>query len=348
MVNMKDVSKRAGVSTATVSNVITGKRNVSPHVRQRVLAAIKELDYHVNYIARGLKTQRTNTIGVVLPDITKLFFQEVLNGIISAASKANYRVMVMNSNYNFDTEQSLIHTLVKSYVDGIVLSSCVSLNESKEWAAILTKNKIKMPPVVSIESQLDPDVISSVVFDNATYSSQVTQHLLDSGRKDILYVSGPIILEHEYARYSGYLQSLKENNISPDPTLQAFGDYLSESGYYLVREKIRSGISFQAVQASNDQAAIGALKALKEAGIKVPDQVAVCGFDNVFPSSLVSPAVTTVETPGQELGSESVELLLNLIAEPADTPVLRILDGELIIRESSQPGVKTAWDLIGW
>lgn len=348
MASMKDVSKRAGVSIATVSNVITGKRKVSPKVRDCVLAAINELDYQVNYIARGLKTQRTGVIGLVLPDITKLFFQEVLNGIIRAASSSDYRVIIMNSDYCFNNEQNIVSSLVSNYVDGIILDSCAPIDKSKEWAAALADASNKMPPVVSIESQLDAEILSSVTFNNNELSSQVTQHLIDTGRKRILYVSGPITLEHEHARYSGYLRCLKANGIPPIPALQAFGDYLSESGYHLVREKIISGSIFDAVQTSSDQAAIGAIKALQEADIRVPEQVSVCGFDNVFPSSLVSPALTTVDMPGNTLGKEAFKLLLQLIKKPRKAPEQHILEARLLIRGSSLKGVDTEWDLTGW
>lgn len=348
MANMKDVSRHAGVSVATVSNVITGKRPVSQKMRNRVLASIQELDYRVNYIARGLKTQRTSTIGVVLPGITQLFFQKVLNGIISTASMAGYRVMVMNSNYDFETERSLVSSLASSYVDGIVLDSCAPISDSQKWAAILTSPVGRMPPVVSIESKMNPKVLSSVSFDNLLHSSQVTKHLLDTGRKRILFVSGPIVLEHERARYDGYLKCLKAHRIKPDPKLIAAGDFLSESGYSLVRQKLQEGVRFDAVQASSDQAAIGVIKALKEAGVKVPEHVSVCGFDNVFPSTLVSPAVTTVDMPGYDLGCAAVEMLMQLIMDPPKSPLVRVLDARLLIRESSRSGVQTTWDLEGW
>ena len=348
MANMKDVSRHAGVSVATVSNVLTGKRAVSPQVRDRVLASIRALGYQVNPIARGLKTQRTFTIGVVLPGITKLFFQKVLNGIIGAAAGAGYRVTVMNSNYDFGTERTLVQSLVSSYVDGIILDSCAPLDAAREWAAALSAADARMPPVVSIESQMDPQALSSVSFDNALHSARVTQHLLDLGRRDILFVSGPIDLEHERARYAGYLRCLEDNDIPPRTALQAFGDYLSQSGYALVQQKLREGVQFDAVQASNDQAAIGALKALREAGLRVPGDIALCGFDNVFPGTLVAPAITTVDTPGYELGREAVRVLLSLMRKPSLAPVCRVLDAQLLIRESSQEGARSDWDLSDW
>ena len=348
MVKMKDVSRHAGVSVATVSNVLTGKRNVSPKVRARVMTSIKELDYQVNYLARGLKTRHTSTIGVVLPGITKLFFQKVLNGIISAAAEAGYRILIMNSNYDFDTERALISSLARSYVDGIILDTCSPMSESDKWADYLVNKKNRIPPVISIESKMNAGAISSVTLDNALYSSQITQHLLDLGRRRILFVSGLIFLEHEHDRYRGYLECLKKNNIEPDKSLQAFGDYLSESGHHLVLQKLRENITFDAVQASSDQAAIGALKALRESGIPVPGAVSVCGFDNVFPGSLVSPAITTVDVPGHQLGAEAVKTLIYLLQNPSSEPLLRTLTAGILVRESSAAGTASDWDLADW
>lgn len=348
MVKMKDVSQHAHVSVATVSNVLTGKRNVSPKLRDRVMASINALDYQVNVLARGLKTQHTSTIGVVLPGITKLFFQKVLNGIIGAAAQSGYRILIMNSNYDFETERALVSSLARSYVDGIILDTCAPVSESEKWAEYLVNRKNRIPPVISIESRMNAGVISSLTLDNALYSSQITQHLIDGGRKRILFVSGLIFLEHEHDRYKGYLECLKKNNIEPDDSLQAFGDYISESGHHLVLQKLSENIVFDAVQASSDQAAIGALKALKEWGIIVPSMVSVCGFDNVFPASLVSPAITTIDVPGHQLGAEAVKLLIQIIQDPSSIPLSSTLTANILVRESSTAGVESDWDLSDW
>jgi DNA-binding LacI/PurR family transcriptional regulator len=348
MANMKDVSKHAGVSIASVSNVLTGKRVVSDKVRKRVLDSIGTLNYQVNFVARGLKTQKTNTIGIVLPGITKLFFQKVLNGILDTASASGYRIMILNSGYDFPNERALINSLISSCVDGIILDSCVHINESKAWAAELAQSGRNMPPVISIENVMDPSLLSSVTLDNAYYSGLITQHLIDTGRRNILYVSGPLFLEHENARFAGYLDCLERNNITTDPCLLMFGDYLSESGYTSVNQALARGVVFDAVQASNDQAAIGALKALQECGIPVPGQISVCGFDNVFPSTLVTPSITTVDVPGYELGTTAMNELIRRINNPLSSPICLKLDAQIIIRTSSCASAISRWDLSNW
>ena len=241
MPSMKDVARHAGVSVATVSNVINGKPVVSEKIRKKVEQSIRELDYQVNLVARGLKTQRTNTIGVILPDITKLFFQKVINGILDTAYARGYMIHILGSGYSFHTERELIRALQSSCVDGILLDSCVAIDNSEDWAAELTAIDTRMPPVVSIESKLDPTRISSVSVDNALYSGNITQHLIDSGRRSIYYVSGPLHLEHEYARYVGFRDCMLKNGLPIRPELQRSGASFRSLAMWLSVKRWRPG-----------------------------------------------------------------------------------------------------------
>ena len=171
MARMKDVADRAGVSVATVSNFLTGKRAVTPEVRENVLRAIKELDYHVNMIARGLKTQRTNTIGVVLPDVTKLFFNDVLHGMMTAASDFGYCITLLSSNYNFDTERQSIAALRGNHVDAVILDSCVNCRDAEQWGAELADSLAQSVPIVSLETTLHKERISSIRVDCKRWES---------------------------------------------------------------------------------------------------------------------------------------------------------------------------------
>ena len=348
MVRMKDVAERAGVSVATVSNVITGKRNVSPKVQKAVLNAIDEMDYHVNMIARGLKTQRTNTIGVILPDVTKLFFNDVLKGIMNAASAEGYSISIHSSNYDFEEEKRLISTLRGMHVDGIILDSCVDYNHLHEWAEEIVHMLPSSIPVVSLENVLDEESISSVIIDCRYWSSQITQHLIDQGCKKIFYISGPASLVHEHERLLGYKHALENNGLQISDDLITYHDFLSGSAYEVVRQALSSGLEFDAIQASNDQAAIGAIKALKEANIKIPEEVAVIGFDDVFPSSLVTPAVTTIHVPRCDMGYQSVMECIRKINDETSAPRRIVLKCKTILRKSSVSSLETSWDLDNW
>ena len=348
MVTMNDVSKHAGVSVATVSNVITGKKPVSEDRRRRVLDSIDALGYQVNLVARGLKTQRTSIIGLILPDITKLFFQNVIAGIIDAASQNGYRLNILSSDYHFENERSLIDLLRSSRADGIILDSCVPEEQTSNWLQDLISGGNNSTPIVLLENTFQSDRISSVTVDNACYSGMVTQHLLGIGRRRILYLAGPLHLEHEKARLIGYKMCLERNRIPRDPALEKMCSFMSESGYHAVVEALGDGIRFDAVQASNDQAAIGALKALKEYGLRVPEDTAVTGFDNLFPSTLVTPALTTIDIPNYDMGVQAVNVLIGQMNNPGSAPKQVKLDASLVVRASTCPNVQTDWNLNGW
>lgn len=350
MVTMNDVAAHAGVSVATVSHVITGRTPVREKTRQRVLQSIEELNYQVNLVARGLKTQKTFSIGLVLPDTTKLFFQNLITGVLNTASEANYRVYILSSNYNFETERQLIMQLKSNLVDGLIVDSCVPRENASKWIDEVCppNSQGSSFPTVLLENTFDSKRVSSVTVDNSYSSMLSTQHLLDIGRRRILYLAGQLQLEHEYERFQGYRRSLIANGLTPDPDLERTTTYTSEAGYHAINDALKEGISFNAVEASSDQEAIGALKALAEAGLRVPEDVAVCGFDNLFPSTLVTPALTTINMPNYQMGAVATKQLLDLINDPETKPKQHILATELIVRASTVPNVVTAWNLQGW
>jgi DNA-binding LacI/PurR family transcriptional regulator len=348
MIRMKDVAKHAGVSVATVSNVITGKHPVSDLIRMRVLNSMRELNYNINLVARGLKTQRTNTIGVILPDVTKLFFLDVLKGIMETAVAEKYNINIYSSNYDFETERTLVNSLHSNRVDGIILDTCVDRRMGAAWARDLSIAGIYSPPVVSIECRLDADRVSAVVVDSIYWSSRITQHLIDTGRRRIFFITGPVHIEHEYDRLEGYKETLKKNGIPVLEELIAAGNFLSGTAHDAIYGALERGIRFDAIQASNDQAAIGAIKALNEHGIAVPQDIAVCGFDNLFPSTLITPAITTISIPRYEMGVTAVREVLRRIRNKNANPSQYVLNAELIVRASSCADTQTAWNLENW
>ena len=357
MIRMKDVAQHAGVSVATVSNVITGKQVVSEVMRNKVLASIKELNYSINLVARGLKTQRTNTIGIILPDITSLFFLDVLRGILEAAENAHYKINMFSSNYNFKTEKGIVNNLYSNRVDGIILNSCVDRQYASEWAHELSAVfDFYSPPVVSIESTLDETKteggkkpgVSSVIIDCKYWSSQITQHLINMGRKNIFFIAGPVHIKQEFEQLEGYREILGKNNIKVQNELISQSNFHSAPAYDIVCSALKNGLRFDAIQASNDRAAIGAIKALKEFNLFVPGDVAVCGFDNLFPSTLIAPAITTVAIPRYQMGFTAVQEVIRRIKDPLAEPVQYTLDAEMIIRASSSEEIHTAWDLDNW
>ena len=349
MATMKDVAMKAGVSVATVSNVINGKQNVTSELTERVLKAIKDCDFHVNLTARGLKTSKSKTIGVVLPDMTKIFFNEVMRGILEYAESHGYRIIVLNSYYNYSTEKECIASLRSSNVDGIILDSCCDYHQLKEWACELSTYEGRYTPIVFLENSIDDDLVSSVTIDAYYWSGRITQYLISHGRKRILFVCGPLHLRHERDRYYGYEQTLKDNGIKPSDNLIIQGDFSSGSSYSLFQKFLLKNIKFDAVQASSDEAAIGVLKVLKEHGYHIPEDILICGFDDLFPSSLVDPGITTVRVPKHEIGYEAVKECIHLIEDPSLPRRRIVLSSEMIIRGSTDKNsTDTSWNLVYW
>lgn len=348
MVKMIDVAERAGVSVATVSNVLTGKRVVSPEITARVMKAIDELDYHVNMMARGLKTQKSNLIGVVLPDITKLFFNDVLKGIITAANDAGYNISVLTTNFNTETERRQIAALKANNCEAIILDTCSDCVDADKWSDEITNNGNSTIPIVCLEVPLNPDKVSSVLVDCHSAGYQMTSHLLEMGKKKILYISGPQHLQPEKERLAGYMEALTDYGVRIDQSLIVQRDFMANSSYDAVLNVLKSEICFDAIQGSNDEAAIGALKALIEMGIKVPEELVICGFDNLFPSSIITPSITTIDVPRFDMGYAAVKECLRRIDNPDAAPRSIELKTKFITRQSTVADAKAEWDLTNW
>ena len=347
MVKMRDVAKHAGVSVATVSNVITNKKYVGENVKKKVMDSIKTLNYNIDFIARALKTQQTGTIGVLVPDITKLAFLDMLKGILDTAQKEGYNINISSSNFNIKTEKNYVTILKNNRVDGIIIDSCVNYKNGSDWAKEMS-DLGPYVPVVSMECKLDTNYISSIVFDTREITRCLIQHLVDIGKRNILFIAPPVTIEWGKAHYMGYKDVLKRNNIAILDDLILKGDFTSISGYNAALYALKKNLKFDAVWAPNDQAAIGVIKALYENGLSIPADVAVCGFDNVFASTLVKPAITTVSIPRYKMGVIAVQEVLRRIRDKHSTPKSYIMEAELIIRASTKPGIKTDWAIGDW
>ena len=236
MARMKDVADKAGVSVATVSNVITGRKQVSDELFKKVESAINELDYTVNLVARGLKSMNSFNIGVVMPRITNIFFPDLLNGIEDAAKKEGYTITYYSSNYDFNTEKLYIEQLKSSWVDGLIIDSCCSIEYQEEWARDLVKysDKKKRLPVVSLERDLSSKVISSIVVENEKLSYAVTKHLIDMGRKKIFHIASHLDISIGIERFNGYKRALLESGLEFSEDYVAEGDFSSERAYYKI------------------------------------------------------------------------------------------------------------------
>lgn len=350
-VSIKDVAAYAGVSISTVSNVLNGTKSVSKELRGRVLEAAESLHYHANTLAKGLKSGKTDTLCVIVPSIVSVFFPKVLRGMQTAAANNGYSLTIYETGDDFQKERETIHLLRRQYVDGVLLSTCCDPAESAAYIEELRQLHIggKRVPVVFYE-EAPCDGVDAVVVDNKKASYKATTHLLEIGRRRIAYIAGPM---HRFMmgkkRYEGYLAALSGAGLEPEEILLREGDYSPISGYEQTRALLLNGGGMDAVMCGNDQMAIGAIRALREAGLRVPEDVAVMGFDNNFPGTLITPSLSTMSVPKQRLGQEAVELLLWRIQQGEQAPPRMIeIDANLVIRQSTDIRSESAWDLYDW
>lgn len=329
MTNIYDVAKEAGVSISTVSRVIQGAPNVLPETRARIEETIQKLDYHPNRLAQQFRTQQTKMILVIVPEIGNAFFAEILSGIESVAVKNNYTVLLVDSHGSPVIESKIYGMLSQKLVDGIITFSIgIPKDELRQLAA-------QHPIVVGIRYFADK-TMPNVTIDNIKAIKDITSYMLNLGHKKICYLAGSEDVPIYQDRISGYLEALKERGLSPDPSLIVHCVPSAQGGYDVISSLLRDGDhKFTAVVASGDTMAIGAIRALSDFGKKVPEDVAVSGFDDVELAALFKPALTTVRQPKQQIGIRTAEKLLDLIAGKSQASTRDVLNYELVIRESS-------------
>lgn len=332
-VTIEDIARLAGVSKATVSRVINNKsEGVGKETRKAIQKLIDDLEYKPNLLARGIVTSKTKTLGLILPDITNPFFPELVKAVEGYVSDNGYTVFVGNTDFSLEKEKEYVSNLIAKRVDGVILTSTVD-NSS------IIHNRFKkynVPCVLLDRAIKNLDYDAGVFIDNEYGLYISCEYLIKHGNKRIAFISGPEKISTSVERIEGYKMALAQYNIDYDENLIKYGNFTFESGYKAVRELHNEGIAFSAILAANDIMAIGAMKALKELGCKIPEDIEVIGFDNIEVSSMVEPALTTVQQPTYEMGRKAAEYLLMLIdGKPPKNKHIR-LQPKLIYRSTTR------------
>ena len=345
MSSIKDVAKLAGVSISTVSNVLNKSKYVSPELVKRVEKAVKELSYEVNPIARSMKNNKTGMIGVITEDICGVFYPYVIKGISSVAREKGYQVIICDAqNITVDKEvmrreEELFRRLVINQVDGIIFVSAVPEEIKKKYLEKLKKmaNQKKKIPLVSIERDFSEEGIDSVYFDSYHNAIMAVQHLIDCGCRHICHISGPMDMQIARERVRGYRKCMKDNGLSADKSMIEFGDYSHQSGYKGALHLLQRHPEVDGIFCSNDQMAVGALKALKDQGKKIPEEIKLMGYDNVFVGSVVEPSLSTIHIRKRHTGIEAAKILFRRIEETEKElkPVAIKMEGSLVVRRST-------------
>ena len=307
-VTIKDVSQKAGVSTATVSRVFNNTGLVDEETRQRVLDASKELRYMPNAVGRSLSTRRTDSIGLLLPDIYGEFFSEVIRGADQTAQQNRYHLLV-SSSHNHRNEIEAALRVMSGRVDGLILMS------PQIDAQTLISNLPVNLPVVLLNCFVDGVSFDSLNIDNLGGAYQMTQHLIQHGHERIAVVTGHDDNLDADERIRGYRQALQENHLPIAEDWEISGSFSEESGYTAVQKVLALTPRPTAIFALNDSMAIGALGALREYGVAIPQEMALAGFDDIPIARFLSPTLTSVRVSIHELGALATQKLVHAIHE---------------------------------
>lgn len=329
-VRITDVAAQAGVSIATVSHVISGRRPVAEQTRRRVQEVIDKMGYRPNAIARSMVTQRTHTVALIVPDITNPFYPAIARGLQDALTPAGYFALVASTDGDPDTERQLVEHMIARRVDGIGFAGHYTHFRDVEPAVAAGI------PVVLLGSRTPRPGIDTVTTDNFGASGIATQYLLDEGYRRIGFITGPAGLGPPAERVAGYTQTLAENNVVSQAELIARTEFSRDGGRAGMRQLLDLALPPRAVICTNDVVAIGALDTLRQQGLRVPDDVALVGFDDIEAASLVSPALTTVLIPARDEGAACGRLLLHRLTDTKQQPPQSVtFSGTLIRRESA-------------
>jgi LacI family transcriptional regulator len=329
---IKDIAKKAGVSIATVSYVINKSRTVSPELTKRVLAAIEEIGYYPDINARSLKSKRTSTIGLIVPDNSNPFFAEIAKGVEDAGFDAGFSVLLCNSNAMLEREQAYIDLLLSKRVDGVIFApTSLSINPIQRLV------DLGIPVAVFYREAGELDV-DSIRIDNLEGGYRATRHLIELGHKQVACIR-PLSTETPSGqRVEGFKRAMDEAGLSYSSILMPQGNNRIKGGEAAARELLNSGKKFSAIFSTNDAMAIGAMRALRDAGLRIPEDVSVIGFDDIILARYSEPPLTTISQPKQEAGALAVQRIVERI-ELKHTDGARefILETELIERCSTTP-----------
>ncbi|WP_438431971.1 LacI family DNA-binding transcriptional regulator [Gorillibacterium sp. sgz500922] len=326
-----DVARLSGVSTATVSRVLNNSGLVAEKTRTKVLQAIEQLNYYPNAAAKHLRSQRTRAIGVVVQDINISFFSEIIKGIQNAAFAEQYRVIVCDADNSPAKELEYLDLLLNRTVDAMILVSCALPDE------VLDELAAKGHRIGLVCRQSRNPLIPSCITNNVEFSAEVVRHLAEMGHRRIAYISGTEGNTDSQDRMEGFIRSLAERGLAFDPLLAENGRFNEAGGYAAMKRLIAKGLPFTAVYAANDEIGLGVYKACREAGLRIPEDIAVVGVDNNRITEYIEPAMSTVSQPKYRLGAELTGLLIRRMEHPSeeDGVTVRVLESELIVRKSS-------------
>lgn len=334
MATIKEVADLAGVAVGTVSHVITGSVPVSEPLRRKVFAAIRELDYHPNHVARSLKTSKTRTLGIIVPDMTIPYFPKVIRGAEAAARKRGYSLIAVNSDDDGDRQRDLLSLLRSQRVEGILLVMAAAPTPATQIARMVGAG-VRIVCVDRIPDRVDVDCVSVEDTDAATIG---VEHLLAEGHRRIAVVTGPQSLKNERQRLLGYKLALDRAGLPLDEDLVWLGNLRAEDVAALCRDRLARSPRPDALFCTNGPTGLGALRALRDCGLRTPEDIAFATVDELTVEDLFYPSITAVVQPAYDIGARAAEILLDRIesATSAEGSVMIRMRAALKVGDSSR------------
>ena len=333
---LKDIAKELGISVGTVSKAIKDYPDISEETRWAVQKLAKDRNYRPNSMAVGLRKSRSFLIGVIVPEVVHHFFSSVISGIMKVVEREGYSLMLFQSSEKYEQEVKNLNIMLDSRVEGVLMSLA---NETTRYEHIAQLRDMGIP-VVLFDKVSEQLTCSKVVINDVYGGYIATEHLIAQGCSRIVHLKGPDTAKNAFDRKAGYLQALAQAGIAADERyIITTPDVNFDSGYALTQQLLAEQLPFDGLFAGADAMAIGAMQALKEAGVNIPEQVAVIGFSDWQMSAVVEPPLSSVRQPGQEIGAAAAHILLSeMIAAKDDedlAPRQVVLPIEVVKRRSS-------------
>jgi len=328
------VARKAGVSTATVSRVLRDFPGVRDKTRKKVLKAVSELNYEINAVARNLRQKKTNSIGIIVGNVLSQFYSVIAKSVEDTANKFGYHTILCNGDENPEKELNYLKVLKSNRVDGIILTPT---GKNSEYVQHMINSRTK---VVLLDRLIEGVDCDAVLVDNANGAYKAVKHLIDQGYRKIGIVNGYLDRTTGAERLKGYLQAIEEAGIAKDDSLIKIGNFKEESGKKLTKELLEQSNRPEAIFTTNIDMSMGALIAIKETGLTIPDDIGIVCFDDSDWAFILEPSITVIRQPVYQLGSTAAELLIKKIEGDKDSsdsrPTVVTLNTELIIRNSTK------------
>ena len=327
MVSIKDVAEAAGVSTATVSRVLSNGLHVRPEVRERVMEAVERLGYRPNLVARSLRSQQSSTIGLIVSDISTPFFTAISRAVEDSAYEQGFSVLLCNTDENPEKEAIYLNLMRDTAVAGAIISP------TRQTIANFADANLPTFPIVVVDRSIAHGDVDAVLLDNVDAAYRLITHLVEQGYRRIAALCSEMGTGLE--RQVGYEKALRAHGLAPKTEYMKYVSPKVEAGYATTLKMLDLAEPPDAIFTVNSLLAVGALQAIRERNLSIPDDMALVTFDETTWASLVQPAITLIAQPTYEIGKTAAELLLQRIADPSRPTRQVILKGQLLVRGSS-------------